>query len=268
MRIRALIVDDEPLARGVIRHWLADKRDTEVVECGNGIDALAVLRREPVDLVFLDVQMPEMDGFELLRRARDIASPVVVFVTAFDKYALKAFEAHALDYLLKPFDKERLDHAFDRARCALEQVRAACEYRARVRAFLETLDPMLSVSDAEADAQPAGYPRRLAVRLDGKIVLLRAADVHWIEAEGDYIRIHTRERRYLLHDTLNHLAEQLDPRLFVRVHRSTIVNLERILELEPTSNGEYQIVMQDGQRLRSSRSHRERLLAALGRPMN
>lgn len=263
MKIRVLIVDDEPLARSVIRHWLADQRGTEIVaECGNGPDALEVLWREKVDVLFLDVQMPEMDGFALLRRARGIDIPAVIFVTAYDKYALRAFEVHALDYLLKPFDKERFAHAFKRARLALEQVRTAGEYRTRLRALLAALDG----TGADDGPRPAerSFPSRLTVRQNGKIVLVPPAEVHWIEAEGDYVRIHTHDRRHLLHATLSHVAAQLDPRCFVRVHRSAVVNVERIRELEPSSNGEFQIVMQDGQKLRSSRTHREALLAALG----
>lgn len=265
MKIRVLIVDDEPLARSVIRHWLAHQRDAELVgECGDGISALGVLRRQPVDLLFLDVQMPELDGFALLRRARGIAIPVVIFVTAYDKYALQAFEAHALDYLLKPFDQERFDHAFERARQALAQARAAGEYRTRVRSLLDALTPDAPPPPEAADAP--GYPARLTLRQDGRLVLVRTADVQWIEAEGDYVRIHTAARRHLLHTTLSQLAAQLDPQLFVRVHRSAVVNIEWIRELEPTSNGEFAIVLQDGHRLRSSRGHRVDLLTALGRP--
>ncbi|ACB77187.1 LytR/AlgR family response regulator transcription factor [Opitutus terrae] len=266
MKVRVLIVDDEPLARSVIRHWLADKRGAEIVgECGNGVAALELLRQQRVDVLFLDVQMPEMDGFALLRRARAIEIPVVIFVTAYDKYALQAFAAHALDYLLKPFDKERFDHAFKRARLALEQVRAAGEYRTRVRALLDTLELPVG-EEARAQDRQLVFSSRLALRQDGKIVLVRTSDVHWLEAEGDYVRIHTRERRHLLHDTLSHLATQLDPRLFVRVHRSAVVNVECIRELEPSSNGEFEIVLVDGRRLHSSRTHRDDLLAALGRP--
>lgn len=264
MKLRVLIVDDEPLARDVIRHWLADKAGVEIVaECGNGIDALACLRRQAVDLVYLDVQMPEMDGFMLLQQARDIRIPAVVFVTAYDKYALRAFEAHALDYLLKPFDKERFDRSFERARRALEQDRAG-EFQKRLCALVGAMGAPGSLPAA---ASAGGYPARLTVRHDGRIVLVRPADLLWIEAEGDYVRLHTSDHRYLIHEPLGRLAAQLDPGLFVRIHRSAIVNVEHIREMEPHANGEYQVVMQNGVRLKASRTHRERLLAALGRTL-
>jgi two-component system LytT family response regulator len=266
MKVRVLILDDEPLARSVLRHWLADKPEVEIVgECGHGAAGLECLRQHPVDLVFLDVQMPEMDGFAFLRRARSHRIPVIIFVTAYDKYAVRAFEAHALDYLLKPFDKERFDTAYGRARAALEQVEAG-QWQARFRALLDSMEARPGDEpQVPREAAPV-YPSRLTVREDGRLVLLAPAEIAWIEAEGDYVRLHTGERRLLVHDTLAHLTAQLDPRLFVRIHRSAVVNLEHIRELVPAWNGELEVLLRNGHKLRASRSRRHDLLAAVGQP--
>lgn len=263
-RLRILIVDDEPLARDVIRHCLADKPGVDIVaECASVREAASALAANPVDLIFLDVQMPELDGFALLEKLPAAAPPAIVFVTAHDHYAIRAFEAAAVDYLLKPFDPERFDRAFQRARRMIEQARAG-DFARQLQGLL------LSVRTEPAPATPGDANvrrcQRLMVREAGKIVFIRPEEVQWMEADGDYVRLKTRSRRHLIHDTLSHLEAQVDPEQFVRIHRSIIANLECVREMEPYFNGEYFLVMQDGTRLKSSRTYRDRLLAALGKP--
>jgi two-component system LytT family response regulator len=230
--IRTLIVDDEPLAREKVARHLAEHRDVEVVgECGDGESAVRqILKLEP-DLVFLDIHLPECDAFEVLRRASVKRSPAVIFVTAYDEYALKAFEVQALDYLVKPFDDARFRIALERGRDQLAHARGR--------------------ADAMAD--------RLLVHHAGSIRILKYGDIDWVESAGNYARLHVGGEAYLYRKTMQHMEESLDPARFVRIHRSSIVNLDRIRELQPLFKGSYTVVLHDGTTLTLSPLYRNRL---------
>ena len=261
--IRALIVDDEPAARDAIRSLLAGDADIHIVgECADGRTALRAIASTSPDLLFLDVQMPEMDGFTMLRQLEPERLPVVVFVTAFDQYALRAFDVHATDYLLKPFDDERFREAVSRAK---QSVRAGQLGRLseELRALL---DGVASPAAASRPAAPGGpYLKRLVIKSGGRVTLLNVRDIDWIEAEGDYVKIHVGKAWHLLRETMKRLEAQFDPARFVRIHRSTIVNVERIKELQPYFRGEYVVILQDGKSLKLSRGYKEHLESVLGR---
>lgn len=253
--LRALIVDDEPLARETIRRLLAGDAEIEVVgECASGAEAVRSLRESAPDLLFLDVQMPEVDGFEVLRRAHPATAPAVVFVTAYDAYALRAFEAEALDYLLKPFDDERFHRTLSRAKARVREQRVT-RLAGKMAAALEA---------SPVDEPPGRYAERLGIRREGAIVFVRLEDVDWIEAADYCVRVHVGGRFHLLREPLRELEARLDPRRFLRVHRSAIVNLARVRELQPHFHGDGIAVMQDGARLRVSRARRARLHQLLG----
>lgn len=249
MTIRTLIAEDEPLARERIRSLLESEPDIEIVaECGDGRTAVAAIREHDPDLVFLDVNMPELGGFEVIREIGPESMPPVVFVTAYDQFAVRAFDAHALDYVLKPFDEDRFRVAVDRARQAMN--RPAPELR---------LDRHLA--DLLEGLQRPRYLERLAVKSGGKIVLLRTDEVSWIGAEGNYARLHAGKKSYLMRETMTALESKLDPDRFLRIHRSTIVGADAIAELEPLFQGDYVVVLRDGTRLTSSRGYRSNLQA-------
>ena len=252
MTIRLLIVDDEAVARRRLRRLLGAEADVEIVgEAADGASALSMIEASRPDLVLLDVQMPELDGFEVVRRLQGGAAPSVVFVTAFDRYALQAFDVHAVDYLLKPFTRERFTVALERARDRL---------RSRGRdAGLESLI-------ADLRARPR-YLSRLAVRAGGRIVLLDVAAIDWIQAADNYVALHAAGREYLLRESLTLLERQLDPSQFARIHRSTIVNVARVAELTAATHGDFDVRLRDGTRLVLSRTWRERIEQALGRPL-
>jgi two-component system LytT family response regulator len=252
--IRTLVVDDEPAARAAVRALLAADAEIAVVgECADGAEALEAVRAQRPDLLLLDVQMPEMDGFTLLHQLDDAELPVVVFVTAHDRYALEAFEVHAVDYLLKPYDDARFRAALAHAK---QQVRRGRLDGAHgLRRFLGGL--------------PAGegpYLKRLVTRAAGRIGIVAVEQVDWIEADGDYARIHAGRDVHPLRETMKLLEARLDPARFVRIHRSIIVNVERIKELQPYFRNEYVAVLHDGTRLKVSRGCRPHLERALGHP--
>lgn len=260
--IRTLIVDDEPAARSGMRHLLA--RDPEIVvtgECASGGQAVAAIRDAAPDLVFLDVQMPECDGFDVLRQVGVEDAPAVVFVTAYDQYALRAFDVHAIDYLLKPFSDARFREALERAKQQVHQGRLG-QLSKNLAALLESFGAA-EVSTA-VPARPT-YLERLVVKSGGKVTLLRVAEIDWIDAEGDYVRIHVGKAWHLLRETMKNLEAGLDPARFVRIHRSTIVNLEKIKELQPFFRGEYVVVLHNAVTLKLSRGYRDNLEARLGR---
>lgn len=251
-RWRVLIVDDEPLARDGVRIHIADQSDFEVVgEAGDGVEAVSAIRELRPDVVFLDVQMPGLDGFGVLDALAGEKLPQIIFVTAYDQFALQAFEAHALDYLLKPFDEERFLKSLDRVRHAL---------RSHRRGDLE--DRLVSLLQELGD-RPT-YLERFVVRAGGKILILRAADVDWIEAAANYVKLHVSGRVYLMRETMTRLEQSLEPARFVRIHRSTIVSVDRIKMLEPLFQGDYVVVLHDGARLPTSRTYRENLQELLG----
>jgi two-component system LytT family response regulator len=245
---RTVIVDDEPLARQTLRLLLNRERDFRIVaECGHGAGAIEAIRRERPDALFLDVQMPEVDGFEVLRQLEAAPVPVVIFVTAFDRYALRAFEQHALDYLLKPFSDERFAVVVERTRVRLrERALAASAGRA-------------------ADLQPVAAleRRQLVVRDGSRRLVIPHDDIVWIEAEDYCARIHLGGRTLLVRDSLRALGGSLDRCGFVRVHRSAIVNLARISQIEPLASGDQRLTLSDGTVLKVSRTHRADVVKAL-----
>lgn len=253
MTIRAVIVDDEPLARRRIRSLLVEAEDVEVIaECANGKEAIQAIEESPPDLLFLDIQMPELDGFDVLQAIGVGHVPVVIFVTAYDQFALRAFEAHALDYLLKPFDDERFEAALQRARERIRQQQGG-DLDRRLRALLE---------EVRGDR---GYLQRLVVPTGHRSVFIRTEEIDWIEAERNYIRLHVGGRAYLLRENLSRIESALDPTTFCRIHRSTIVNIDRIQAVESLFRGEYLVVLHDGTKLTSGRSYRRNLHALMGK---
>jgi len=253
VKIQVLIVDDEPLARERIRKLLQKEADLEIIgECADGIEAVAAIRKQRPDLVFLDVQMPELDGFGVLEQLESGPMPAVVFVTAHDQFALRAFEVHALDYLLKPFDAERFRNALERARDRV-QGRQTGELSYRISELLADLRTGAKKQD------------RLAVKTGGKILFLRMAEIEWIEAADNYVNLHLGSEAHLHRETMAALEEKLPADKFMRISRSTIVNLERIRELQPLFHGEYAVIMRNGTRLTLTRSHRDKLQRLLGR---
>jgi two-component system LytT family response regulator len=256
--VRALLVDDEPLALENLRVALEAHDDIDVVGvAGDGRSAVRLIQELDPDLLFLDVQMPDMDGFAVLRAIEHVETPEVVFVTAFDAHAVRAFEVHALDYLLKPFDDVRFA---DCARRAIHRVRTRHqgELRSAVRALLEQVAP----ASALGTDRP-GFITRITVRTGSTITFVAVSDVDWFNAAGNYVRIHLRDREHLVRVTLSDLARQLDPRVFVRIHRSTIVNIARIREVQPWLGGDYLAVLHDGRKLKVSRTYRDELLRPL-----
>jgi two-component system, LytTR family, response regulator len=252
--MRVLIVDDEPLARERIEDLLRREPDVESIEtCGNGDDAVARMSRRDLDLVFLDVQMPGLDGFGVLERLAPDAMPLVVFVTAYEQYAIRAFDVHALDYLVKPFDVDRFSMAMARARAALSNGGRA-ELDRAVQALLS------ATKDRAAERRHV-----LAIRSGQRIVPVRTEEIDWVEAEGNYVRLHVGKTSHLLRETLASLEESLDPRRFRRIHRSTIVNLDRIRELQPWFRKDFKVILLDGSELTLSRSFADRLPEFLGR---
>jgi two-component system LytT family response regulator len=252
VKIRTLIVDDEPLARHRLRALLDGDPDIAIVgESGDGGQAVAAVQELRPDLLFLDVQMPVLDGFEVLEALTGEPMPVVIFVTAYDRYAVKAFEVHALDYLLKPFDKDRFAAALQRAKDHVRRAETA-NLEDRLRKLLQTAPNRPGVSD------------RLVVKSGGRVYFVRVDDIDWIEAAGNYVRLHVGKEEHLLRQSLSALESKLDAGRFVRIHRSTIVNVERIRELQPAFHGDYVIILHDDTELALSRSCRDKLEEALG----
>jgi two-component system, LytTR family, response regulator len=254
-RIRVVIADDEPAGRRAIQLLLSKDPVVRVVaQCGTGEDTLAAIQRHQPDLLFLDIQMPGCDGFEVLARVPAESRPVILFVTAFEEYAVRAFGVHAEDYLLKPFSDARFREAVAHAKARL---------RERTAAEAERVAGLLQRLGGEARRRPANFQPastdRLAVRSSRGIALLALDDILWIEARGDYVRIHSTDRTDLLREPISAMEHQLDAGRFVRVHRSAIVNLARVRELEVSAPGVYSAVLQNGERCRLSRKGRERL---------
>ena len=247
MKIRTLIVDDEPPARELIATLLRDEPDVDVVgECANGRKAIAAIERLSPDLVFLDVRMPGLDGFGVLAALPAERWPLIVFVTAHDEHAVRAFEVHALDYLLKPFEYDRLREAVGRARTKLSQRRGTSE-QSRLLSFLESLQSRSQSWD------------RVAVREAGRVTFLKPDEIDWVEAEGNYVCLHVGAKSHLLRETMSAAEARLASRKFLRVSRSALVNLERIKEWQPLFHGDSVLVLKNGTRLTVSRVYREKL---------
>ena len=262
--MQVLIVDNEPLARRGIRARLAATRNVSVVgECGNGREAIAAIQALAPDLVFLDVQMPGLTGFDVVAGVKPDQMPVVVFVTAHDEHAIRAFDVQAVDYLLKPIDDERFARAVERARERLGERRDGSLAR-RMAALLAER----SASPVTAGPPATSHPNaRLAVRDRGRIVLLPVSDIVWVQAEGDYVRVHVPGRTHLVRETMTAMEARLGAERFVRIHRSAIVSVRQISELRPEANGEYVVGLRDGTQLRSSRSYADRLRTVVGDPL-
>jgi two-component system, LytTR family, response regulator len=253
--IRILVVDDEAPARQRLTDLLEkDAQVASVLEAANGKAAVELIERRVFDLVFLDVQMPELDGLQVIESVGAAAMPLTVFVTAYDQHAIRAFEANALDYLLKPFSDERFEAALGRAKVRHEEH--------RLREFGHSVLRMLATRP-----QPGRYLDRLVVKGSGTTRFIRVADIDWIEGAGVYANLHIAGKELLYRSGLNELADYLDPMRFVRVHRSAIVNIDSILELQPISHGEFELVLRDGHRSRVSRTYRTQLEKRLGQSL-
>jgi two-component system, LytTR family, response regulator len=245
MKIRTVVADDEPIARARIVSLLRDEDDIEIVgECGNGAEAKTAIAERAPDLVFLDIQMPELDGLALARTLQSGGSPAVVFVTAYEDYALNAFEVHAIDYLLKPFSAERFRSSLAHARVHVANHRAQ-----------------------PGTQREHGKRDRLMVKSDGRIRVIRTADIDWCEASGNYVGLHVGAQCHFVRDTMAHLESKLDPSQFIRIHRSTIVNVDRVQEMQPSFSGDYVVILRGGTRLTLSRGYRDVMQARLGRPL-
>jgi two-component system LytT family response regulator len=275
MSMKVLIVDDEPIARRRVRRLLRLEDDVEVVgECSSGNEAVAAIREHAPDLVFLDVQMPDLDGFGVVAALGVERLPAIVFITAYDEYAVRAFDVHAMDYLLKPFDPERFRAAFQRARLHMERVSSA-EAGRKITALLEqVLGDVKAGAIMAANANGSGggvgvaappaparvrYLDRLMVKHDGRVFFVKVSDVDWFEASGNYVRVYVGRASHLIRETMHGIEAQLEPNEFARIHRAVIVNLDRIRELQPWFAGDYIVILRDGRQLKLSRTYREAL---------
>jgi two-component system LytT family response regulator len=250
-----LIADDEALARKFIRRMLKDDHDVEIVgECSSGKETVAMIKKQKPDIVFLDVQMPEMNGFAVLESIGIERLPEIIFATAYEQYAIRAFELHALDYLLKPFDQARfrdaIKHAKERFRSEREN-----EGRTQISALLESIK------------NKPQYLDRLMIKASGRITFLSIDEINWIEADDKYVHLHAGKLTPMIRQTLTAMETQLDPKKFRRIHRSTIVNVKRIKELQPLFSGEHSILLEDGTKLTLSRSYKDKLFELLGKPL-
>jgi two-component system, LytTR family, response regulator len=254
-QIRVLVVDDEAPARQRLVDLLRkDLQIGRILEAANGKAAVEIIGREALDLVFLDVQMPELDGLQVIETVGATAMPLTVFVTAYDQHAIRAFEANALDYLLKPFSDERWEAALARAKTRHHEL--------SLREFGRSVARVLATQ-----SQAGRYLDRLVVKGNGTTRFIRVADIDWIGGAGVYVNLHVAGKELLYRSALNELADRLDPVRFIRVHRSSIVNIDSILELQPISHGEFQIVLKDGHRSRVSRTYRIQLEKRLGQSL-
>jgi two-component system LytT family response regulator len=252
-KLKALIVDDEPLARRSIRLLLKEDAEIELVgECGSGAEALKIIHKQPLDLLFLDIQMPEMSGFDVLERIDAEKIPAIIFVTAFDQYAIRAFEVHALDYLLKPFDDARFEKALRQAKTQIEQ-REINQLSKRLVRLLEDRDGQPN------KARAVGFISRLMIKTASRVFFLKVDEIDWIEAADYYVKLHVGRKSHLLRETMSEMEAKLAPEQFIRIHRSAIVNLDRVKEMHTHFNGEYLVILQDGTELKLSRSRREQL---------
>jgi two-component system LytT family response regulator len=247
LRIRTLIVDDEQLARERLLSLLEGDADIEVIgECSSGKEAIAAIKAESPDLVFLDVQMPEGDGFEVLESVDFHTMPIVVFVTAYDQYAIRAFDVHALDYLLKPFDQNRFEQALVRAKSEVV-LRNNTNVNQKLLSMLEHIESHKKSLD------------RILVKSSGKVFFLKFDEIDWVESAGNYVKLHVGSESHLLRETMSEMERKLGGEKFVRIHRTVIVNLNRIKELQPWFNGEYVVILNNGMKLTASRGYKKKL---------
>jgi two-component system LytT family response regulator len=249
--IRTIIADDERLARRKLRILLGSEPQVEVVaECPNGRQTVSAIRSFRPDILLLDIQMPDLNGFDVLGEISSDEMPQVIFTSAYDQYAIRAFEAHALDYLLKPFDQDRLHAAIERASLEIR--------KSRDQEFTNRVLELLSTVKSQKKPTPE-FENRLAIRTNGRVVFLNLDEIHWVEAAANYVRINTAKDSYLFRETISRISDRLNPADFVRIHRSMIVNVRRIKELIPVNSGEYVVVLNSGKELSCSRGYRANL---------
>jgi two-component system, LytTR family, response regulator len=262
--IRAIIVDDEPLARENLTIRLQANDEFIIVgECANGQEAIDMIQAEKPDLVFLDIQMPDRNGFDVLEEIDPDIMPVVVFVTAYDRYALDAFRVHALDYLLKPFDDDRFAETLQYARETVAEIRKNQSEADSVTAPIAQDQPgELAGRDGRQDG--GKYWDRLIIKMRGRVFFLKTDNVEWIEAHGDYARLYSGSKNYLIRKTMNEMEQRLDPSCFARISRSSIIHLDRVVELKPISRGEFMIRLLSGSEMKLTRTYREKLEKLLG----
>jgi two-component system LytT family response regulator len=262
-KIRVLIVDDEITAREGIQMYLAEEDDVEIIgECANGFEAVSLIREKSPDLVFLDVQMPGLDGFSVIEAIGIKRMPTVIFVTAYDKYALRAFEVHALDYLLKPFDKARLLNALQRSRAARHDSIKE-EVNRKLLALIKNLEDDQKIS-VQNHITEQTYQERLVIRKAGRIFFMNVEEIDWIEATDNYVKLHVGYESHLIRGTISGLESRLDPGKFLRIRRTIIVNIQHIKELHPLVKGEYEIIFRSGTKVTSSRRFRKKICLLLG----
>jgi two-component system LytT family response regulator len=261
--MKVLIVDDEPLARRGIQARLNSIADVEIVAaCGNGREAIRAIGEYRPELVFLDVQMPGLDGFDVIHKVGLDNMPPVIFVTAYNQHAVQAFDVHALDYLLKPIDDDRFCKAMNRARNYIERSQTDV-FKAQLKALLGAIDQ----PETNGHDQEVGQVDRFVVKTGGRIYFVRADEIDWIEAAGDYLILHVGSDTHLIRETMAAIEAKLDSKQFLRIHRSTILNMDRVKELQPYFNGEYIIILKDGTELKLSRSYRPALDRFLGQTL-
>jgi two-component system LytT family response regulator len=266
MPLHVLVADDEAIARRRLIRFLRNEPDVQIVaECSTGGEALEALDAHPVDLAILDVQMPDIDGLQVIATRGPERMPAVIFVTAYDEYAVRAFEVHALDYLLKPVTGERFHAAFQRARQQLERSISSQRGERLAALLAQVLAGNAALPGVEELAQPpqSRHADRLTVKSDGRVYFVKTSDVDWVEAEGNYVRVHAGSSTHLIRETLNAVEALLDPAQFSRIHRSTVVNLDRIREMQAWFAGDYVVILKDGTQLKLSRTYREHLQTRL-----
>ncbi|MEG8946175.1 LytR/AlgR family response regulator transcription factor [Rosettibacter firmus] len=262
MKIRTIIIDDEPHAREGLRIRLQEYDSIEIIEeCSSGVEAIEKINALSPDLIFLDIQMPEMNGFEVLKNIKSEKTPVVIFITAYDKYALKAFEFHAVDYLLKPIDNVRLKNALDYAINHIHN-RNAKYYSEKLKAIA---DEYLSlISAREKFKAEEKFLNKILVKNKNVIKVISVPDIYWFEAHGDYVYIHCNSEKYILLDSLSALEKKLNPDMFIRIHRSSIVNIEQVEKLKPNEHGDFEVFLKNGTKLKLSRTYKENFQKIFG----
>jgi two-component system LytT family response regulator len=253
--LRVIIADDERLARKKLHILLESEPEVQVVaECEDGRQTISAIHAHLPDLLLLDIQMPDLDGFQVLNEVPRGEMPVVIFTSAYDQYAIRAFEAHALDYLLKPFDQERLHHSIERA-CSEVRKSGDREITHRIMDLLSRVR-----SETRSGPEPEG---RLVIRAKGRVIFLNLDEIDWVEAAANYVRLNVGKEAYFFRETISRIAERLNPNLFIRIHRSTIVNVRKIKELIPVNSGEYIVILKTGKELSCSRGHRAGLQSVI-----
>lgn len=245
--IQIMVVDDEPPARRKLKHWLDQETDiAEVIECKNAFEGLEALGKHRIDVIFLDIQMPQMNGFDMLQHIPPDARPLVVFVTSFDQYALDAFRYHAVDYLLKPYDHDRFIFTLNQVRERI-RLKSSAEMQSQLSQLLETMQTAPS------------FLSHFTIKEADSVRLIKVENVDWIEAEGNYVILHVGTKKHLIRDNIGRIASRLDPRKFPRIHRSTIVQLDHVEAFFPASRGDYTVVMKDGTQLFMSRTYKNQI---------